>query len=364
MSWISENYEKAAVGAAVLAAAGLAYVGFDKLNSLDDVFGRTSRGRPTAGDPRSDPSVKSAGIVAKTMSSVQLKREWLKGDDEGRLVDLFTGVALFVNKNDLKIPVDPIEGEDIHEGIPNSWWLEYRIDPGFGDSPLRDEDGDGFSNHEEFTAKTDPSNPKEFPPLISKLIYVGEESVQWVLRPGFEVGQGKFTFTYGDGKMVNRIGAAEPVAPGEIFFKNGAAMGRFKLVSSERQRVKNEVIQAEEEVTFVTIEDQKPNKKGLIYIIPAAFRPATVGKYARYDRTAVLSLKALGLADQEFKIEENVQFSLPLGGEKKSYKMKEVTPERIVIEFTGDDGKVQPYEIVKGAVGAGVPAPAIVPAVP
>ena len=233
MSWISENYEKAALGAAVLAAAGLAYLGWSKLGSIDLEFGSVPKGPPA----NSDPGVKSAGMVAKAKSSFQLKREWTKSEDEGRSVDLFTGVALFVNKNDQKKPVDPIKGAPIHPPIPNSWWLEFRIDPGFGDSPLRDADEDGFSNQDEYTAKTDPSNPKDFPALITKVTYVGDESVQWVLRPGFEAEGGSFTFTYGDGKAVNKIGAANPVPPGGIFFEKGAAMGRFKLLGSEKRMV-------------------------------------------------------------------------------------------------------------------------------
>ncbi|MFM2199117.1 MAG: hypothetical protein RLZZ505_2549 [Verrucomicrobiota bacterium] len=351
MSWISDNYEKAAVGAAVLGAAGLAYFGSSKLGSVDADFGSVPNGPPA----KSDPGVKSAGMVAATKSSFQLKREWTKGEDEGRSVDLFTGVALFVNKNELKKPVDLIEGQDVHPGIPNSWWLEYRIDPGFGDAPLRDEDEDGFTNQEEFTAKTDPSNEKEFPALITKLTYIGDESVQWVLRPGFEAEGGSFTFTYGDGKAINRVGAANPVPVGGIFFEKGAAAGRFKLLGSEKRMVLNEAIQAEEEVTFVSVEDQKPNKKGVVYVIPASFRTAEQRKFAHFDRTAVLSLQALGLAGQEFRIEENTAFALPIGESKKSYKMKEVTPERIVVEFTGEDGKVQTHEIIKGATGSAAP---------
>lgn len=351
MSWISENYEKAAVGAAVLAAAGLAFAGWSKLGSVDLNFGSTPKGPP----PVSDPSVKGAGMVAQTKSSFQLKREWIEGEDEGRLVDLFTGVALFVNKNELKKPVDLIEGEAVHDGIPNSWWLEYRIDPGFGDAPLRDEDADGFTNQEEFTAKTDPTDAKQFPPLITKLTFIAAESVKWVLRPGFEAAGGSFTFTYGDGKAINRVGAANPVPVGGIFFEKGAAAGRFKLLGSEKRKVMNEAIQSEEEITFVSIEDQKPNKKGDVYEIPAAFRTADQGKHARFDRTAVLSLEALDLAGQEFRIEENTAFALPSGEGKKPYKMKEVTPERIVIEFTGEDGKVLTYEIIKGAMGPAAP---------
>ena len=355
MSWISENYEKAALGAAVLAVAGLAYAGWNKLGSVDLEFGSTPRGPLSK---QKDPSVKSADMVAQTKSSLQLKREWAKGEDEGRSVDLFTGVALFVNKKDENNPVDLIEGAPVHEPIPNSWWLEYRIDPGFADSPLRDEDEDGFSNQDEFTAKTDPSDAKEYPSLITKLTYSGDESVQWWLRPGFEADGGSFTFTYrddGDGKAGNKVSAANPVPPGAVFFEKGPAKGRFKLLGSEKRKVMYEAIQAEEEVTFVRIEDQKPNKKGDVYEIPALFRKADERKHVRFDRTAVLTLEALGLAGQEFKIEENTSFALPPGDGKKPYKLTEVSPERIVIEFTGEDDKVKIYEIKKGATGPAVP---------
>jgi hypothetical protein len=351
MSWISENYEKAALGVAVLAAAGLAYAGWNKLSSVDLEFGSAPRGPQSE---QKDPSVKSADMVAQTKSSLQLKREWAKGEDEGRSVDLFTGVALFVNKNDVDNPVDLIKGAPVHEPIPNSWWLEYRIDPGFADSPLRDEDEDGFSNQDEYNAKTDPSDAKGYPSLITKLTYSGDESEQWVLRPVFETDGGSFTFEYADGKARNKVGPANPVPPGGIFFEKGAAAGRFKLLGSEKRKVMNEAIQAELDVTFVRIEDQKPNKKGDVYEIPA-FRNADERKHVRFDRTAVLTLEALGLAGQEFKIEENTSFALPPGDGKKPYKLTEVTPERIVIEFTGEDGKVKTYKIKKGATGPAVP---------
>ena len=175
-----------------------------------------------------------------------------------------------------------------------------------------------------------------------------------MLRPVFEAGGGSFTFEYADGKARNKVGAANPVPPGGIFFEKGAAAGRFKLLGSEKRKVMNEKIQDEEDVNFVRIEDQKPNKKGDVYEIPA-FRKADARKHVRFDRTAVLTLEALGLAGQEFKIEENTSFALPPGDGKKLYKLTEVTPERIVIEFTGEDGKVQTYEIKKGATGPAGP---------
>ncbi len=355
MSWISENYEKAAIGVGAVAAIGLAWFGWQKVGSVDEDF----IGVPTGPTSRnSDPSVPGSDRVATATSSFQLKREWTKGDDNGRPVDLFTGVPLFVNKNNLSNPVDLVDPnvEDVHPPIPNQWWIDNRIDPGFGDSPQRDADEDGFSNLEEFTAKTDPSDNRDYPPLITKLTYAGDEAIQWVLRPGYPGANGGFTFEYNDSlRRAAKVGAADPVAPGELFFEEGAVKNRFKFIGSEKRKELNERLKVEVDVTIVSVEDQKPNKMGMVYEIPAQFRKGDAEKFARYDRTAVLTLEALGLDGQEIKVEEYTSFALPPDAKDKSFKLKEVSPEAIIVEHTDADGKTETYTILKGATGPEAP---------
>jgi len=346
MSWFSENYEKAALGGGALAAAFLVFTGWQKYGTVGDDFSAEPKGMGL-----NDPSVKNSDLVSTAKASFNLRREWLKGEDNGRPVDLFTGVALFVNKKDPTKPVDLIKDEPVHPPIPNSWWVEHRIDLGFGDSPQRDEDEDGFSNIEEYTAKSDPNDDRDYPGLISKLSYVGEESVEWVLRPGFEA-QGSFTFEYSDNlRNANKTGAANPVPPGQVFFEEGAAKGRFKLIGSEKRKEMNEAIRAEVDVTYVKVEDQKPNKLGTVYEIPAMFRKADARRFSHFDRTVIFSLDALGLKDKEFKVEENTAFSLPPGGDSNNYKLTEVTPDRITVEMTDKDGNKKTYGIAKGETG-------------
>jgi len=350
MSWFSENFDKAALGAAVLVAGGLAFAGWQKLSSVEEQF----NAEPIGGG-KNDPSVKEADAVVTAISLFDIDKAWLRGEDNGRPVDLFTGIALFVNKNDQQNPLDFFKGEPVHPPIPNSWWIDNRIDPGFGDSPQRDADEDGFTNLEEFEAETDPNDASDYPALITKLIYVGDESTEWVLRPGFEGVDGSFTFNYGDGRRNNRAGAADPVLVGGIFFDSNPAKGRFKFLGAKKEQQVNEAIGANVEVTIVEVEDQRPNKKGVVYQLPANFRIANQRKFAQFDRTAVLSLDALGLAGQEIKVEENTAFALPPGAKTKSYKVTEVTPDRVGIEFTGKDGKVMTYEILKGETGPAAP---------
>ncbi len=355
MSWISQNYEKASVGVAVIAAAGLAFMGWQKVSSVEENFGSQPSG-PKA--TQNDPSVKDADLVSTAIASFQLTRQWAKGEDNGRAVDLFTGVPLFVNKNNPETPVD-LNGENVepvHPPIPNAWWIENRIDPGYGDSPARDEDEDGFSNIDEFTAKTDPGDKRDFPALLSKLTYKADEAVTWVLRPGFPGANGEFTFEYSDTlRRAAKVPAANPVLPEGLFFAEGPIKDRFKLIGSEKRKVLNEKLNVEIETVFVTVEDQKPNKKGTKYEIPSNFRRADAGKFTQADRTAVLTLEALGLDGQEFKVEEFTRFALPPTAENKDYLIREITPETITIEHTGKDGKVVTSMIQKGAMGPEAP---------
>ena len=67
-------------------------------------------------------------------------------------------------------PVQPLDPKMVTEdGIEVGWKKEYRLDP--ADPGIRDEDldGDGFTNLEEFLAKTDPTNKENSPAKESKL---------------------------------------------------------------------------------------------------------------------------------------------------------------------------------------------------
>ncbi|MEP5507324.1 MAG: Amuc_1099 family pilus-like system protein, partial [Luteolibacter sp.] len=239
----------------------------------------------------------------------------------------------------------------VHPPIPNQWWIENRVDPGFGDSPLLDADEDGFTNLEEYEAKTDPSDGQAYPPLITKLSYVSDESVQWVLRPAFPAGEG-YTFEYNDtaGRR-NKTGAANAVQPGDMLFVEEPMKNRFKYLGFEERDVMDERLNTNVKTKFVKIEDQKPNKKGMLYEIPGGFRKGDAEKYSKFDRTAVLSLEALGMNGEEIKVEENTSFSLPPKGKVKNYKLTKVTPEGITVEVTSPDGEKTNYNIAKGAVG-------------
>lgn len=343
MSWFSKNYEKVALGSAVAVALGLAYFGWSKLNSVEEDFAASLKG---VGNSKT--AVDGADQVPKARQSLTLDRTWSPAADGDRPVDLFTGIPLFISSNDPQKAIDLRKDAPLHPPIPNSWWLENRIDPGFADSPGQDPDADGFSNLEEFTAKTDPNNKNSIPPLIAKLMFVKDESLAWVIRPGYG-SEGKFPFTYEDSKAgKNKVSAAEMIAPGDLFFAKAPMENRFKLMGSEIRKELNKKINIEMEVTIVRIEDQRPNKKGTIYELPSPLPEDRKADHIQYDRTAVLSLEALGMEGREFKVEENMTFALPPENPNKNYLLKKVSPEAILIEYPATDGSRKSIEIKKG----------------
>lgn len=345
MSWLSKNYEKIALGGAVAAALGLAYAGWSRLGDFQTDFGVNLKGKGN-----NNSAVRDADLIPKALSSLKLDRTWEQALDGERPVDLFVGIPLFVPSAAPDTTIDLRKDAPVHPPIPNAWWLENRLDPGFADSPTRDPDQDGFSNVDEFKGKTDPNDSKSFPLLVAKLMYVKDESLTWVLRPSFG-DAGSFPFTYQDNKGgANKTGAANPIAPGGLFFATGVMANRFKLLGSEVRQEINKATKVEKDVTIVKIEDQRPNKLGTVYEFPSPLQEDRMNDHLKYDRTAVLSLEALGLNGKEFKVEENVAFALPPTSPKKDYLLKSVTPASITVEYTDASGTKKTVQISKGGL--------------
>ena len=347
MSWFSKNYEKAALGGAAAIALGIAYMGWSKYSNVGSEFSTDLKGKGN-----NNAAVRDADLIDKAVASMKLDRTWSQAMVGDREVDLFTGIALFVPSAAPETTVDPRKDAPIHDPIPNTWWLTNRLDPGFADSPTRDPDGDGFSNMEEFKAKTDPNDVKSIPSLIAKLMYVRDESLTWVIRPSYG-SDGKFPFNYLDTKGgQNKTGAADMIEPNGLFFAKGMMKDRFKFLGSEVRKEMNKKTNIEVDVTYVRIEDQRANKKGTVYEFPAPLSEERINEHQKFDRTAVFSLEALGLGGKEFKVEENMKFALPPDAATKDYLLKSVTPGSVVVEYSDAAGATKSVEVSKGGMAA------------
>lgn len=356
MSKAPKNIEKILLGAGVVVGGALVALGFMKNAGTDEDFGSS------IGEPRNvDPSVPLANDVTAAITSVGSEPEVPAATvpaptlEEGtRPIDLYVGVPLYASRDNPNEPVDPVTAADIHPPIPNAWWLKYGAKLNYADSPSRDDDNDGFTNAEEFKADTDPTNASKHPPLIAKLKYVTDDSFRWIILPGTPITE-KLTPKLEAGMPVleppvkMRVGFADAIKEGEIFFKEGDErfVNRFKYLGVEERDVRNERLNINQKVTFAKFEDQKDNKKGLVYEFPVSIPRAEREGLSEYDRFAVLDLRALGLAGNDFRVEERRHFALPPDAEEKTYYLKEVTPEKIVVEWK-DGEETRSVEIPKG----------------
>lgn len=349
MSKLPKNFEKTLLGVAGVAAVGFAALGFMKSSGVAEDFPA-----PVAGSQKDDVTIPEAEATAASTSSLKLNRAFEPiVDEDGNAIDQFVGIRLFADKNNPNEPVDIRKGKPVHPPIPNKWWIETGADPTYANSPDRDDDEDGFTNLEEFEAKTKPTDAKSVPALINKLAYLKDESTMWYVKFGLESG-GKWApkielLPPGGGKVqTNKISAVEMISPGDTFFKEGLMAGRFKFTGIIEKEIVSERTKLAQKVKFGQYEDLKANKKGEKYESQYGLPDAQLTASAYYDRIAVLDLQAIGYEGKEFKVEERTAFALPPDAPEKNYFLKKVTPDSIEVEYKDAAGATQTQEIKKG----------------
>ena len=233
MSWMKENYHIAALGGGVLVLAGLGYLGYSGNQTVNEAF--TIPNPPGGQKIEADGLPLATSTLERITSADPIKVSKLPSE---RPVNLFTSVDLFIKAEDDSKLLDIIKIKPVHPPIPNQWWVDHRIDPTYSDSPQMDQDGDGYTNLEEFEAKTDPNDPKSVGDLIEKLEVVKIESDNWRLLFKTNIGQGRYQFDhlfipYGGRVARNRIPAVKSVEIGGVFYDGEPGSARFKLLAVE-----------------------------------------------------------------------------------------------------------------------------------
>ena len=345
MSWLSDNYEKVTLGAAVTALLALGYISFKNKGDQADAF--------SLPNPKQNNEVSVDGLsdIENSKVSMYMEHRINQADLDGRKVDLFTGIVLYSKRDDPKNPVDLLKSDPVHAGVPNTWWMEHDLDPGYGNAPDRDPDDDGFTNREEFEVETDPNDEKDYPEPVSKLKALSVETTQVHLKPREVGGGGKqtlFNLQSKSGRTVNKM-KPEPAAIGDIItFTKPLMQKRFKFFDLDRRRNANGLV----DIIWV-IEDMQPNKKGTQYRFDK--RGDLDGHPERslgiMDSKAKLVLQALDEGDKPFEIDENTYFSLPYddAATRKPYLLKSIDLSKmtIIVEYQDKEGNklehVMPY---------------------
>lgn len=330
-SLMKNSYEKILLAVGALIAIVLTVFAFLKLGSVEEDFASASE------NPRKSPPILGEVVIseAASMLASPATLEPIKVGDN-RIVDSFTGIDLFVRKGE-EAPIDLLASEEkpVHPPIPNLWWIQNKIDPGFGDSPQRDHDEDGFSNLEEFQAKTDPADKSSFPSLFAKVTVVEVLAEQWYLRFS-ERGGDELSFRIegiqNGQKVENRMRGADVASPGDVFFAEGAYAQRFKYL----ERVEKEVRPGLNR-QVARIQDMQPGKEAVVYEFPSGSHRTLVTDYS-----ALLYLDTPEHEDTKFLLASGASFSLPYDPDsnEKPYTLKEIRDNgKTVVLIWNDNGE-------------------------
>ena len=176
MDWAKKNYDTVVLGVCTaLFVFNAAFVYFESsgfISSLPTVSENTTN--KSKATPAETTAIKAAmGITEKPV----LWNEKLASNEERG--NLFVS-RLFILKGDKLI--DPIESqENLHPPIPNDWLIKYGLN--FADATIKDQDPDrdGFTNLEEWDAKTDPKDKASTPPKSTKLRFIKFEQKPFML---------------------------------------------------------------------------------------------------------------------------------------------------------------------------------------
>jgi len=333
MKVLKEHYEKVAliVGGLVLLLG--VYFGINSFGAADDYIAANRGGKP-------GPLPKGVLDQPATKALQELNAENKLALDfdplkPSREIYMFKSIALY-GRQGQKTPIDIVDPKaaQVHPPIPNSYWSDNQIGEQliYENALQLDPDKDGFTNEEEFQAKTNPNDAKSHPDLIDK---VGAEAidVQTINFSYNEAGSGRIfpKFVKKPGNL--RINERAPLSKG----------GKFP--SAPRN---NDIGEYEKRYEYIDLEGKGVNKllkikdtlTGIIISVPKDRAGIDTE-----DLTAVLYLDALGKGnDPGVKLRSGQQFSLPFGGAPLSYKVdsikkKEETGNLYIITISGPNGK-------------------------
>lgn len=150
--WLKENYEKALlVVAAIVAVALSGWLIFSGLK-FGENFAHTS---PRPSDEFPETGIESLEAASKALDeSVQWQGE-----------DLFVSAPVLEVDGELK----PVGDGAVHDPITDEWVKKFDLMMTDADLKDQDQDGDNFTNLEEFLAETSPVDPDDHPAFITKL---------------------------------------------------------------------------------------------------------------------------------------------------------------------------------------------------
>lgn len=177
------------------------------LGAYSMVSGKIDRPGTELNSPpaKEEALVAASGELMKTLARdhtvVDVAPEGVVVNGKPRFTPIFYSPDLWqvaIDKQKKNVVMDLLDpaSPNIHGEVPNTWFVANGLLEALGrsDALTLDSDGDGFTNFEEFSAKTNPSDAASFPPLVAAG-RAPKLEVAKVLRDSFVI-QVDSTFSY------------------------------------------------------------------------------------------------------------------------------------------------------------------------
>jgi hypothetical protein len=261
--------------------------------------------------------------------------------------------------------IDPMTGsQSLYPPVPNQWLIDKGLD--YTDMNILDRDpkGKGFTVLEEFQAGTDPNDPKQYPPLFTKLGYAEQDIRQTRLLFDF-LGEEE-----NEGRKEYRL------RPAQAFPLPNPAKGD-RPDTSTRNVIMGETIPGAPFLKVIGYEDRKKNINDTEYDVSelALENTLTGEKHLLVKKntsreyklrpidlieSVILHYQLAGAPEELITVERGKVFTLGSLDKNytETYKLKDFSSEGILLEKAGKPFTVKPSGSAAAATPTAPPASA------
>ena len=323
------NYEKVILTISSLLAIGAAGFLIYQSSAFEDSL------LLAQGASRNDLNAPDNAAVVTAIDTIKKKYAWLSPDRSGKPVPLNKSVLLVMKGGELfdlllpepqlRPPMTNIFLTGDRTKNPPEAELPNIYSPNVGDL---DADNDGFTNLEEFNAKTDPRSESSMPPLTNKLVLRQRISHDYIL-----VLKGGSDGTFQIQRLQPSKGSVFKPLNEEFGFDKGVT--RFKLLEAQKQTIQHPTL-GPMEAYVVKALDLSTNKQFELvqgketnlaeYEAELEFRWKQLQPIPGVKEGKTFQLPGLGKTYHIWKLEENKAVISPLGSDGRP------TPEKIEIQ--------------------------------
>lgn len=259
--------------------------------------------------------------------------------------------------------IDPMTGsQSLYPPVPNQWLIDKGLD--YTDMNILDRDpkGKGFTVLEEFQAGTDPNDPKQYPPLFTKLGYT-EQDIRKTIHLFDFLGEEE-----NEGRKEYQLRPAQPLpnpAKGNrpdtstrnVIIGEPIPGAPFLKVTGYEDRKKN-INDTEYDVGELALVNTLTGEKHLLV------KKNTSREYKRRPieliESVILHYQLAGAPEELITVERGKEFILGSLDKNytETYKLKDFSSEGILLEKAGKPFTVKPSGSAAAATPTAPPASA------